>query len=154
MKILSGVARKWGEGAQQEFFLSTYPCPGFFQFRDCFNLFTWILACFRRDRRKYNACFSLVVFEIFTVKLLFFRTWGGTSPIATQLATPLKILMGDLHGNAHISAERSEREEVMGGMTRGEWSDNGDLSSSHRLKIGRSFFRHKDVCRPTHAHLD
>ena len=59
----------------------------------------------------------------------------------------IKIFMGDF--NAQIGADRSGREEVKGGMAKGERSVNGerllDLCSSHRLKIGGSFFQHKDV---------
>ena len=54
----------------------------------------------------------------------------------------MKILMGDF--NAQIGADRSGWEEVMGGMAKGERSDNGerllDLCNSHKLKIGGSFF--------------
>ena len=63
----------------------------------------------------------------------------------------MKILIGDL--NAQIGADRSGWEEVVGGMAKGERSDNGErllyLRSSHGLKIGGSFFRHKDC---THVH--
>ena len=54
----SGVARKWCEGHNMNFPL--LPCPGF-----CLvNLFTWGLACFKRDERKCSTYFSLVIFEI------------------------------------------------------------------------------------------
>ena len=55
----SGVARKWGEGEHNMNF-SSPPLPGIsFRFRDFLNLL---------DRRKCIT-YSLVIFEIFTVKL-------------------------------------------------------------------------------------
>jgi len=61
-------AMKWGQGAQHELSFPPRPASSF-GFRDCFSLFTWVLACFLWDRRKCNTCFSLVIFRIFTVTL-------------------------------------------------------------------------------------
>ena len=65
----SGVARKWGEG-ETAWMFSSPPLPKIsFGFQDCFYRFTWVLACFWRNRWNFNTCFSLVILEIFTVKL-------------------------------------------------------------------------------------
>jgi len=45
-------------------------CPGFFSSSETVLIcFMRVLACLLWDRRNCNTCFSLVIFEIFTVKL-------------------------------------------------------------------------------------
>jgi len=66
---------------------SSPPLPGIsFGFRGCFNLLMRVLEYFWRDRQTCDTCFSLVIFEIFTVKLAaaaeFQKLEGGKCPNA------------------------------------------------------------------------